>query len=290
VVAKSLYGVELALEKGGKPNYFSRPDDQMNSLHLAAQEGLTEIEEKLVDAGAAVDAIAAPSKNTALLFAASHGNIGVVKYLIDKKANVSVKNGYGNTSLHEAARLCPECCTLLLEAGAAVNEKNNKGSTSLHFAAYLEEDEEPAADTLSTNIATVLIANGADVNAVDTRGMSPLLVCCTTGNIKLLQFLITKGADVKAVDLEQRDAKAIATFYNQTKVIDLLFPQPKKAAAPTQTATAGKAPIRTGAAGAGAGAGAGGSRSKSSSTKGGPSPSPKAGPGAGSTRGKKPSK
>ena len=36
-------GVRTALQKGGKPNFFSRPKDNMNALHIAAESGFREV-------------------------------------------------------------------------------------------------------------------------------------------------------------------------------------------------------------------------------------------------------
>jgi hypothetical protein len=35
----SLTNLIQALERGGKPNYFSRPEDHKNALHIAAEKG-----------------------------------------------------------------------------------------------------------------------------------------------------------------------------------------------------------------------------------------------------------
>lgn len=73
-LAGSLTGVENALKKGsftiylvsiitftragGKPNFFHRPEDQKNALHVACENGNAEIVEILLKNGALYDAIA----------------------------------------------------------------------------------------------------------------------------------------------------------------------------------------------------------------------------------------
>ena len=73
-----------------------------------------------------------------------------------------------------------------LAAGVDVNAKSDKlGTTPLHYAAKRGEKE----------IAELLIANGADVNARGMMGWTPL---SWAANKEIAELLIAKGADVKA--------------------------------------------------------------------------------------------
>lgn len=54
-LAGSITGVREALNEGGKPNYFYRPEDSKNSLHVAAENGYAEVCEMLLNHGAVVD-------------------------------------------------------------------------------------------------------------------------------------------------------------------------------------------------------------------------------------------
>ena len=235
VVAMSKTGVEMALAKGGKPNYFHRPEDQKNSLHVACEEGYTEIVGCLLKAGAVVDAIAATSKATGLILASSNGHVDVIKMLLEAGANVNAVNGYGNTPLHEAARSSLEAVQALLSrenlANINVNARNNKGSTALHFACYEEEEMENVCPMIE-----LLVASGADVNAADNQGVTPLLVLCTTGHLDAIKLLQSKGADMTAKDSFNRDMAATAAFYKHKSVEK--FVKPKEEPSPGQTTTA----------------------------------------------------
>jgi len=220
VVAGSAAGVEGALEKGAKPDYFHRPEDNMNALHLASQEGFKEIVDMLLQVGAVVDAVAITTKSTALIFAAGGGHADIVTTLLENGANVHAVNMYGNSPLHEAARMSVGTCKVLLEKGAGASAVNNKGSTPLHFACYEDEDmsDVPA-------FVELFVAAGADVNAADNKRATPLLVLATTGNVDAIKLLISKGADVTAKDVQGRDMKAIATFYDHRKLVAFLEPK-----------------------------------------------------------------
>ncbi|MEK7607143.1 MAG: ankyrin repeat domain-containing protein [Patescibacteria group bacterium] len=63
---------------------------------------------------------------------------------------------------------------------------DNKNKTALHYAVTL--------DTLE--VAESLIAKGADVNARDSDGITPLIVACSNGKLKAADLLISKGSEV----------------------------------------------------------------------------------------------
>ena len=63
-----------------------------------------------------------------------------------------------------------------LAVSPLVSLANNKGSTPLHFLCYAESESGQ-----SLLLADALLAAGSDVNAKDSRGVTPFLVCCTKG-------------------------------------------------------------------------------------------------------------
>jgi ankyrin repeat protein len=48
--------------------------------------------------------------------------------------------------------------------------------------------------------ARVLVEAGANLNAADPNGMTPLMMAITNGQIRVAQLLVDKGADVRAAD------------------------------------------------------------------------------------------
>ena len=117
------------------------------SITVAAKVGDVEALREFLAAGVDASAIGPLSA------AASGGHKSSVELLIANGANVTAKNEYGSTPLHNAATR--EIAELLITNGADINAKINDGSSPLHAAA-LEGHKE---------VAELLIAKGADVNA-----------------------------------------------------------------------------------------------------------------------------
>ena len=67
VASESLHGVEQALKKGAKVNFFFRPDDQKAALHIAAENGSYDIAKFLIKNGALPDIISIPASMSAPL-------------------------------------------------------------------------------------------------------------------------------------------------------------------------------------------------------------------------------
>jgi len=136
----------------------------------------------LIDAGADVNA-ANSRRATALHWAAT--DAAKMKLLLASKADINARTAEGRTPLHAAA-LQPDgtaLVRLLIEAGADVNAKNIVGQTPL-FAAV-------AASLESTKL---LLASGANPNAVAETGLTPIMVPLLPGAARIL---VDAGADVR---------------------------------------------------------------------------------------------
>mmetsp|Transcript_13922 Transcript_13922/g.20821 ORF Transcript_13922/g.20821 Transcript_13922/m.20821 type:complete len:274 (+) Transcript_13922:102-923(+) len=213
--AGSMTGVLNAIDKGAKPDFFYNPEDSKNALHVAAEEGYTDIVRELLKDGACVDCIVLGSKDTALHLATRNQHTEVVKILIDAGASCTAVNGYGNSALHEAIREdCEEISELLLAQGCDVNLPNHKGSTPFHFLCYHEQ-----ATPGHLEFARKLVKHGADIHARDGRGMTPFLVCCSSGREDLIDLLLEEGADPTVRDGSGRSAHDIAEFHRHPHIM-----------------------------------------------------------------------
>jgi cytohesin len=160
-------------------------------IHQAALSGHTQIITLLLEANANVNAVA--DGGTALHRAITNGEIGSVKTLLDGNADVNAVDSGGRTPLHDAAlgnwrNNVIEIVNLLLEAGAQVNVIEIKsGNTPLHTAVLYDK----------LNIVEALLRAGADVNARDKWGSTPLHFAASPGTATAL---LKAKAKVNAVD------------------------------------------------------------------------------------------
>ena len=102
-----------------------------------------------------------------------------------------------------------------LDNGVDVDEKDDLwGRTPLHIAAEEGHKE----------IAELLIAKGADVNAKDSVGFTPLHEAAFYGQNEIAELLIAKGADVNAKDDNFVGTPLHrAAYYGQKEIAELLI-------------------------------------------------------------------
>lgn len=162
------------LHAGANPN--ARDNDQETVLMWASAEGQTEIVERLIKAGADVNAVSPESGYTPLVWAAQYGRAETVRCLLSHSAVVDALDDWDQTALAKAlAGKHHETLQLLLEAGAQITPTTGM----LMAAAYGGFPE----------IVARLIELGVDVNAVDETGATALKWASESGSGKVVQIL-----------------------------------------------------------------------------------------------------
>jgi ankyrin repeat protein len=159
------------------------------ALHLAAEsESVSTVKILLTAAGVVVDKADAKGE-TALSLALQAENLEITRALLEAKANPNAEVN-NEPLLHSTISLKnSELVALLIEFKVNVKQTSVGGSGSLHKVAL---------NGCMTNIANLLITAGADVNARDEKGFTPLYIACGfTGSEDLVISLISHGADVK---------------------------------------------------------------------------------------------
>src|SRR5690606_1154883 len=110
---------------------------------------------------------------TALHLAARSGHESVVRVLLEEKADPNAGDEKGVTPLMVAAVKGNESIVwvLLEEGGADPNKRCNAGMTALHY--ILRSNSDVPIET-KLRLIDMLLVKGADVNAIDDAGRTPL--------------------------------------------------------------------------------------------------------------------
>ena len=160
-------------------------------LISASAKGNYDLTQKLITAGASVNAVNFNGKSTL-----HHSrNLKCTELLIRTEAKVNVKDNKGYTPLHLTAEFGTiDCCLSLISAGADVNIAANNGETPLIKAAHLAKVPD----------VEYLLYCGADVNVFDSHGHNALFYAAERGNTGILTLLLEAEADVNAVDSQKK--------------------------------------------------------------------------------------
>jgi ankyrin repeat protein len=126
------------------------------------------------------------------------------RFIFMSKQDIHVQAAKGNVD---------NVVTLLDEDPKLVNlvDKMDYG-TPLHWAAIYGQ----------VSTCKVLIAGGANLEAVDDCGQTPLWWAIRTGEYEVVRFLLARGADPNMKDQEGRTALQHAEKHGQKKIAALL--------------------------------------------------------------------
>jgi ankyrin repeat protein len=159
------------------------PDAKTEALKRASFAGKMDAIRLLIGSGAN------PTAPDVLIRAAGSGIPAVVQEILRYKPDVTVRGTDGTIALIAGLQAYHykdkdvdrrEVVRILLDAGADPNIADNKGMTPL------------IANSWNLEIAQMLIAHGANVNARASDGFTPLL---NAGTVELTRLLLEHGAD-----------------------------------------------------------------------------------------------
>jgi ankyrin repeat protein len=148
-----------------------------------------------------------------------------LKQLLAQDRSVANARGHLGNLLHDAAQAWDiERVRLLLSFGAEVNARNFEGGhTPLYFAANHVELSRPADGKA---VAEALIRQGAEVNVHSgpIRG-TPLHTAARRDNVVVASVLLSAGADIEARDIKGETPLRRALNCRQPGMIGLLLAQ-----------------------------------------------------------------
>ncbi len=196
-------------------------DSRIHTALIYAMQSIknTALIERLVTQGADVNIVTTDGE-TALSIAILRHELNIIKILIPKGGKVPSlnSNGYSfSTILCKATkyRTLP-IVEFLISEGARVNARNLTGETPL----------KNAINRSDVKMTSYLIANGAYVNPEDAKE-EPLHLAAEKGHIAVMDVLLKAGADVNARDVNGRTPLMRAALHANTAAFTFLLKQDK---------------------------------------------------------------
>jgi ankyrin repeat protein len=132
------------------------------------------------------------------MLASENDHFEIVKYLVEKEADVNAKDENNQTALILASNANNSAITL---ASNWYHSLNKKG----HF-----------------EIVKYLVDNGAQVNAKDNYDRTALMFACENGHLEMVKFFVEKVADVNEKDVYGRTPLIRAYIHGYSDIVSYL--------------------------------------------------------------------
>jgi ankyrin repeat protein len=239
----------LLIERGADVN--AKTKSGRTPLMIAATcAGCAPTLKLLIEKGANVQAID-QHKVGALRLAADADDLESIKLLLAKGADPKASDDAGNDAMQSAANNCNlEASRLLLSKGASPNTANTFGG-EVKFGKIQLIGLTPlmlASTYCSPQLVKTLLDAGANIKAIDVRGMTPLhfAISSEIQDLAVVRLLIQAGAEVNAKSKAGETALDWAKKFGHSQIIRALEEAGGKEAisyAPPQRKSAGEGPV-----------------------------------------------
>jgi ankyrin repeat protein len=180
------------------------------------------------------------------MYAARQGYIDILRLLLEKGADVNMKDGVGRTALTYAAMYGHSDVSQLLMDFLATDATDKSGNNTLMWAtknghshtvrALLEKgieankrsgenEDAPLAEAARRGfiqVAEVLLSRGAFVDITTRAGWTPLMFAAQAGHVAIVKLLLEHGADVNNKGRDGVTPLKLALKKNRDEVVRLL--------------------------------------------------------------------
>jgi ankyrin repeat protein len=223
---KSWMAMDILLQNGANPDdiVLTKPNSGsqewvQRALWECASEGHIKLLEFMLNCGIEVNAfVEVPDifhEKFTLLHRASYcGQVEVVRLIVNRGADINIRDANNNTALHLAAESGRvDIIKLLLDEGMSVNLTNTNDSTPLHVSAKFGHLE----------ATKTLVERGAAINNTNKIGVTPLMVAAHFGNLETFRYLTKEGADINIRNNKNYSALHYAAGSGCVDIIKLLL-------------------------------------------------------------------
>ena len=228
---------EILLKHDAKINTVDEDGNQ--PLHLACQQNHVETGNVFISYGADVSAVNSnghsplhllstsvrhsksgvnSEEESILHIAARYGMVTTVQLLVSCGADVNAVNKHGQTPLHVVAsreKDCPELYKILLRCGdAKINAVDGDGNQPLHLT----------CQQCYTETVQVMVSHGADTNAVNKHGQTPLHIVASRKKDcpELCEILLEHDAKSNTVNRNGNQPLHLACQQYHSKTVELM--------------------------------------------------------------------
>lgn len=128
---------------------------------------------------------------TALSLAVGKGDEAIVRFLLEKGADIQSVDKGDRSALHLAASYGHEAIVrLFLEEGADVHSTDIDGCSALHLATSYDHE----------TIVRLLLREGANIHSTDGNGRSALHLAALNAHVAIVRLVLEYGADIQLQD------------------------------------------------------------------------------------------
>lgn len=175
----------------------------MEEFLTAVREGVEEEVARLLDADPTLLERVDENRDRPLTRAAERGELGIVRLLLERGANINATGCWQQTALHWAAEGGhEEMVAFLLSQGAQTSGSNDFGLTPLLWACLRGH----------LGVLRLLLQHngGQGLEERDVRGLTGLQLAVRSGEPDVVRFLLLAGADPSVRDNQGRTPRAVA--------------------------------------------------------------------------------
>ena len=180
-------------------------------LGLAAMNGSAPMLQKLLKAGADPNAPLDQFKDTALMMASRTGKTDAMRVLLEAGAQPNIAETWGGTTalMWAASERHPEAVKVLIDAGAEVNARS-KFVAAANGRGF--EGRSPKAD-----------ASDQKPEDFASGWLTPLMFAAREGDVESARMLVAAGAEVNALAGDAKNALGLAIFNGNYEVASYLI-------------------------------------------------------------------